>query len=814
MRWVPAARNMLRLAQPGLPGHSSAVRRVFLIGLWAALWAWPSLGQAAGLYLAPRGVRPLARAGAYVAGVEDVHALSYNPAGLAWAPPQLLLDAALPLHQTRYTRRVYPNAPPLQPVRGTGLALPSPTLGLILASPWGDWLKLGLGLDADYPLMQNWPSAQADPDTPQRYAAGDYRGTALVHLSGGLAVAPTAWLALGLGVDLLVGSFASLTTLSTCDGAHCALPEDPDYDAAVHLRAAGLLAPALHVGLQLRPLPWLRFGLAWRSASSVDHAASMQLQLPRASAYAGARLQPAKPQVRVHMRLPWIGRAGVEVRGARARLELAYVYERWSLHDRITLKLTDVSIQNLFPVGTYPLADSLQIARNFRDTWSLRLGGAWRAWGSDACNHAGLRLGIMVEPSAIPTAALTAMAVDLDKLLLTGGLFGRLGRFRIEGTLAYVKMFAVEVRDSTMLQINPTRPPWEWPHPHWQRRLRQFGLGAGPGQPSGSLMPPQLHNGQAALVLAPMEGVTDAPMRALLTEGGAFTFCVSEFLRISQAVPPPSAFAKHVPELADGACTPAGTPVQVQLLGGDPSMLAESALAAVAAGAQAIDLNFGCPARTVNRRDGGASLLRHPRRIRAIVATVRQAVPAHLPVSAKLRLGWDDPVAIHENADMAAQGGAAWLTIHGRTRAQGYRPPAYWQPIGAIRRRLALPIVANGDIWTLDDLQRCRDESLCEHFMLGRGALADPQLPRQAAAALGLLPAQGRLSPPDWPQLLHQFAQLAGACLDRPKYIPGRIKQWLKMSHQRQPNPWYDPIKVLHSRAEIFALLDQGTPPP
>src|SRR5262245_26931967 len=119
-----------------------------------------------------------------------------------------------------------------------------------------------------------------------------------------------------------------------------------------------------------------------------------------------------------------------------------------------------------------------------------------------------------------------------------------------------------------------------------------------------------------ALILAPMEGVTDAPMRAVQGESGAFTFAVSEFLRISQSVPSKSTFYRHVPELRDESRTPTGLPVVVQLLGGHAGRLAEAAAVAVDAGAKAVDLNFGCPAKTVNRHDGGATLLKYPKRIR------------------------------------------------------------------------------------------------------------------------------------------------------------------------------------------------------
>jgi tRNA-dihydrouridine synthase C len=164
--------------------------------------------------------------------------------------------------------------------------------------------------------------------------------------------------------------------------------------------------------------------------------------------------------------------------------------------------------------------------------------------------------------------------------------------------------------------------------------------------------------------------------------------------------------------------------------------MAESAGVAVECGALAIDLNFGCPAATVNRHDGGATLLKYPSRLRDIVWAVRNAVPRHLPVSAKMRLGWDATDPIDENAAMAAEGGASWITIHGRTRVAGYAPPIHWEPIGRVRERLGIPVVANGDIWTIDDFRRCRDTTGCEHFMLGRGALADPRLPHRVATEL------------------------------------------------------------------------------
>ena len=310
-----------------------------------------------------------------------------------------------------------------------------------------------------------------------------------------------------------------------------------------------------------------------------------------------------------------------------------------------------------------------------------------------------------------------------------------------------------------------------------------------------------------ALLLAPMQGLTDAPMRALQGEVGAFAFAVSEFLRISSDVPSRKLFRRHVPEMMTGAVTQTGLPVQVQLLGGHAERMARSAVVACEAGARAIDINFGCPAPTVNKHDGGAALLKEPKRIREIVGAVRSAVPPEIPVSAKLRLGWDSMDAIVENADMAAEGGADWLTIHGRTRVQGYQPPAYWEPIGAIRARLDIPVVANGDLWTVEDFCRCREETGCIHFMLGRGALANPLLSHQVAQALGLV-AETCADEFDWVVLLKRFVEWNEVFRGvTPRFILARVKHWLNIAGMHGNFSDFETVKRAHSVEEIFAVL-------
>ncbi len=310
-----------------------------------------------------------------------------------------------------------------------------------------------------------------------------------------------------------------------------------------------------------------------------------------------------------------------------------------------------------------------------------------------------------------------------------------------------------------------------------------------------------IHPDRPALVLAPMDGITDAPMRELMGELRAFTYAVTEFVRVSGEPLSARAFRREVPELARGARTLSGMPVQVQILGGDPDRMALSARAAALAGATAIDLNFGCPAPTVNRHDGGASLLRTPCRVRDVVRAVRDAVTPEVPVSAKLRLGWDRTDTIDETAAMAAEGGASWLTIHARTRVQGYAPPVFWPAIGRVRAALDLPVVANGDVWTLDDLKQCRDETGCTHFMLGRGAMADPTLPGRAAKELGLGDPP---TPGDWPALLRRLVALSG---ENGRTL-ARIKGWLNLAHRFGDFSAFDDIKRATTVEELFERLE------
>lgn len=314
------------------------------------------------------------------------------------------------------------------------------------------------------------------------------------------------------------------------------------------------------------------------------------------------------------------------------------------------------------------------------------------------------------------------------------------------------------------------------------------------------------------VILAPMEGLLDFVLRDILTRVGGVDRCVSEFIRITDQLLPERVFIRVVPELLHGSRTPAGVPVRAQLLGSDPACMADNAARLAAMGSAGIDLNFGCPAAIVNRHGGGAALLKDPDAVGRIVEAVRRAVPAHVPVSAKMRLGYHDDTLAEACAQAIDAAGASELVVHARTKADGYRPPAYWERIADLRQHVALPVIANGEIWNLVDAQRCQVVSGCDGLMIGRGAVADPGLAWaiQAATGFGL----GRPPAPlDWPTLLPHVASFWRLVCERlePRSRAGRLKQWLNFLRRRFPEAEvaYQYIKTVTETAQIDAWLDR-----
>ena len=305
-----------------------------------------------------------------------------------------------------------------------------------------------------------------------------------------------------------------------------------------------------------------------------------------------------------------------------------------------------------------------------------------------------------------------------------------------------------------------------------------------------------------------MEGVIDHNMRDLLTRVGGYDRCVTEFIRVSTHAVPEKVFRRYCPELNRGGLTPSGVPVYIQLLGGDAHRMAKSAVVAADAGAAGIDLNFGCPAKVVNRHDGGSALLREPSRIGKIVNAVRQAVDCRVPVSAKIRLGLDDASLLADIAGHVADAGADELCIHARTRSDGYRPPAHWRAVRGIGNRLPLKTLINGEIWTPRHAVESLYQSGCDHLMLGRGALARPDLALAVRSALSIGPMHDK--PMSWENiaaLLEEFFHRQDSGIR--KYVGNRTKQWLGYLRKQYPQAesLFQSVKRSTDRDLIAAML-------
>lgn len=307
------------------------------------------------------------------------------------------------------------------------------------------------------------------------------------------------------------------------------------------------------------------------------------------------------------------------------------------------------------------------------------------------------------------------------------------------------------------------------------------------------------------VILAPMEGVVDDLMREMLSAINPYDLMVTEFIRVVDQLLPEKVYYRLCPELLHGGTTASGTPVRVQLLGQDPNWMAENALRAIELGSKGVDANFGCPAKMVNRSHGGAVLLKNPERIHEIVKAMRNAVDQSQPVTAKIRLGFEDKSLFMENALAIYEAGASEIAIHARSKVDGYKPPAYWEYITAIRKKLPIPVIANGEIWSAEDASRCMEVTGCDSIMVGRGAIS---LPNLAATIKNSAPAY------DWQQvlklmLIYSEKELSGR---KSSYYPSRIKQWFGYLNRQYPEAeqLFRQLRIYKTADEIIRQLEQA----
>ena len=317
------------------------------------------------------------------------------------------------------------------------------------------------------------------------------------------------------------------------------------------------------------------------------------------------------------------------------------------------------------------------------------------------------------------------------------------------------------------------------------------------------------------LILAPMEGVMDGVMRDIITSQnhqvhGGYDQAVTEFIRVTDQILPEATFQKYCPELNNNSQTSSGVPVFVQLLGGDADKLAGNAKKACDLGAIGIDLNFGCPAPTVNRHDGGATLLQYPERLSHIVSQVRKSVPSHIPVTAKIRLGFEKHDDCLENVRRIQDAGASWITVHCRTKKEMYQPLIHWNYIPKIAELISIPIVVNGEMWSKADVNNCRQQTNQSVFMIGRGAMANPFV---AAEIKSSQSESTDTNQQEWTEryikLVQRFAQRSfqergDRCTVK------KLKQWIRMTALKNPDIQilFHAIKTCEETSDIVRLTD------
>lgn len=234
------------------------------------------------------------------------------------------------------------------------------------------------------------------------------------------------------------------------------------------------------------------------------------------------------------------------------------------------------------------------------------------------------------------------------------------------------------------------------------------------------------------LLLAPMEGLGDLPFRKAMVAIGGFDQACTEFLRVPTNAHIPSLVKQYV------ACDTTPIPQAAQIMGSDPNLMGEMTFALAARGAPRVDLNCGCPSNTVTGRGAGSSLLKDPNHLYKIAKTMVDAV--EIPVTAKLRTGFDDTSLFKENLLAAQESGIKFLTLHARTKTDGYTNPARWEMIAEAKQLLRIPVIGNGDILTVEDAIRMLEMTQCDGLMIGRGSVINPFIFREIRSYYSKVP--------------------------------------------------------------------------
>ncbi len=279
-----------------------------------------------------------------------------------------------------------------------------------------------------------------------------------------------------------------------------------------------------------------------------------------------------------------------------------------------------------------------------------------------------------------------------------------------------------------------------------------------------SILPKDPHN-CPYLLLAPMEGVGDRCFRKAMASIGGFDEAVKDFLRVPKNAHIKSLASEYVAD----ELTP--FPLAAQLMGSDLDLMGAMAQEIERRGAPRIELNCGCPSNTVTGRGAGSSLLKDPHYLHRVAKSIVTAVS--IPVTVKMRSGYEDTSLFKENLFAAQESGIRFLTLHPRTKVDGYGPPARWDLIAEAKSLLDIPVVGNGDILNVENALEMLRTTHCDALMIGRGSIINPFLFHQIRSHFSKKPYY-----PEWKQLVRYFdvyqTEMAGI---PPKIQINKLKQ-------------------------------------
>jgi long-chain fatty acid transport protein len=429
----------------------------------ACVAATSATAHAAGLYFSDRGVRPMGRAGAFVAGADDLGAIWYNPAGLADAGSSFLFDMSWLNFSVSYTRELqvidaggaYQRFTSPTVTGGTPI-LPLPTIAASYAfGARKEWTIAG-GMIAPYIALTAYPSTVDGQPSPARYAMGSYNGSIAAIPGAWIAWKPVEELRLGLGLMAFVGKFQSTITFNANPKDRIlGAPEQPEYDAAAQLDISPIFAPSANAGVTWVPSKAVRVGVSGQLPTIISAPAHITMAMPSSVVFDSASQDGTQAHVRFV--LPAVVRAGIEVRPVDdLRVEVAYVRELWSEQQSIDITPEGMSIDGVAGMPPKIAIPPITMPRGFQDAQSFRLGGEYRY--SIGSYPVAARAGVSYETTAVPPEYLNLSALDFTKWVASIGGSLYVGKhWRFDGVWAHTFANTVYVDPSIakIPRINP-----------------------------------------------------------------------------------------------------------------------------------------------------------------------------------------------------------------------------------------------------------------------------------------------------------------------------------------------------------------------